>query len=379
MIFPSNERDARLLLSLCSPLGPVRIGRLTAHFGSAVAALSASPDAWAPLEGFGESGRAWRRQVEAVVPELEREKEAIERAGARWLTALDEEYPDPFRLLRDAPPVLILWGALKPVDALGLAVVGSRQPTAYGRAAAERLSRELAQAGVTVVSGLARGIDGEAHRAALAAGGRTVGFLGSGLGRFYPSEHRALADRMAQGGAVVTEFSMRAAPEPDHFPRRNRLIAAMSLGVLVVEARERSGALITAGMAADLGRDVFAVPGSIFSPLSRGPHRLIQQGAKPVASAVDMLEDMAVYRDALAAASRPAPRPDSRTGLSAAARRVLDVLTLEPVGVDALAGRAGLLPAELGPALLALELGGLLRTLPGKQFVRSESTLAISS
>ncbi|MBL0059700.1 MAG: DNA-protecting protein DprA [Elusimicrobia bacterium] len=271
MSFPTNEPDARLLFNLHEPLGPVRFGRLLSHFGSAVSALSSGPGPWAEVEGFGDRAVDFFRALEKALPALENEKKEAARLGARILCGLDDEYPEGFRRLRDAPPVLYVWGKLKPVDGLGIALVGSRRPSPYGVAAAERLARELAKAGVTVVSGLARGIDGAAHAAALAAGGRTVGVLGSGFSRFYPVEHRKLAEKMAEKAAVVTEFPLAAEPDSGHFPRRNRLIAALSLGVVVVEALERSGALITAGLAAEQGRDVFAVPGSIFSPVSRGP------------------------------------------------------------------------------------------------------------
>jgi DNA processing protein len=238
-------------------------------------------------------------------------------------------------------------------------------------AAAARLAADLASAGVTVVSGLARGVDGEAHRAALKAGGRTVGILGSGWDRFYPREHKTLAEKMIRRGAVISEYPTDAGPAPENFPRRNRLIAALALGVVVVEAKERSGALITASLAAEYGREVFAVPGSIFSPLSRGPLALMQKGATPVGSAEDVLRDLPVTRETIrpgGAAAASLDVPDLPPG----ARRLWEALDHTPVGLDALAARAKLGPAEIGPACLALEMAGLARELPGKQFVRTE-------
>lgn len=377
MKFPSDEREARLLFNLTEPLGPVRFARLVERFGSAVAALRAGAMAWADIEGFGAKAGDYFNDLEKVLPGLAKEAANAARAGARVLCALDDEYPEAFRRLRDAPPVLYVWGELKPVDSVGIALVGSRRPSNYGTAVAERLARELAQAGVTVVSGLARGVDGAAHAAALASGGRTVGILGSGFSRFYPAEHRTLADRMAKNGAVLTEFPLSAEPDATHFPRRNRLIAALSLGIVVVEALERSGALITAGLAADQGKDVFAVPGSIFSPLSRGPHRLIKQGAKPVESAMDVLEDIGVFRDLMnkARATSAGAAVSAPENLSVPGQKILAALSLEPAGIDGLARGAGLTAAEASRELLTLELAGWVRAVPGKQYVRSEMSL----
>ncbi len=377
MMFPNDEREARLLFNLTETLGPVRFARLVERFGSAVAALRAGAMAWTEVEGFGAKAGDYFVELEKALPGLPIETANAARAGARVLCALDEEYPDAFRRLRDAPPVLYVWGALTPVDTMGIALVGSRRPSTYGTAVAERLAREFAQAGVTVVSGLARGVDGAAHAASLAAGGRTVGILGSGFSRFYPSEHRTLADRMAKNGAVLTEFPLSAEPDATHFPRRNRLIAALSLGIVVVEALERSGALFTAGLAADQGKDVFAVPGSIFSPLSRGPHRLMKQGAKPVECAMDVLEDIDLFRDLMikGRGTAPAAAASAREAVSAAGQKILAALSLEPAGIDGLARGAGLTAAEAARELLALELAGWVRALPGKQYVRSEMSL----
>lgn len=375
MTFPVDENDARLLLSLCPGLGPVRFARLLSAFGSAQAAWAADPGAWTAVEGLGPAQHPTGSEASDVLARAENEKGRIAATGGRWLTAADSGYPAAFRLLHDPPIGVTVWGRWAPADEGGVAIVGSRQPTAYGLAAAARLATELAEAGVTVVSGLARGVDGEAHRAALKAGGRTVGVLGSGWDRFYPREHRPLAEKMIQRGAVVSEHPSDEGPSPENFPRRNRLIAALSLGVIVVEAKERSGALITAALAAEYGRDVFAVPGSIFSPLSRGPLGLMQKGAKPVSTAAEVLEELAVLREAV---SRPVESAGTSveekpgTALPPGARRLWDALDHVPAGLDALASRAGLGPAEIGPACLALELAGLARELPGKQFVRTE-------
>lgn len=404
-MFPTNEKDVCHLINLTESIGPVRFARLVERFGSAVDAVRAGAGPWKEVEGFGASAADYFQAVVDARPAWEAEKKRLDILGVRVLCAADEEYPDPFRTLRDAPPVLYVRGVLKLSDSLGVALVGSRRSTAYGVAAAERLGRELAQAGVTVVSGLARGIDGAAHAAALKAGGRTVGILGSGFDRFYPPEHRRLADQMAEKGAVITEFPLAAGPDAGHFPRRNRLIAALSVGTVVVEAYEKSGALITAGLAAEMGRDVFAVPGSIFSPVSRGPHRLIKNGAKPVESAMDIFDEITVFHNVMStvtgssgpAAPKPAnhvkekegknekgpderdpvERPASkRQGTGGPTRDVLmGELSLTPRGIDGLARAAGLSAGETARHLLALELAGLVRALPGKQFVRTEISL----
>lgn len=366
-----DERDARLLLSLCPGLGPVRFGRLLSVFGSAGKAWAAGDDAWRRVEDLGAATRPVGAAETELTARAAREKERIASIGGRWITAEDEDYPDSFRSLHDAPIGITVWGRLAPPDRGGVAVVGSRQATPYGLAAAARLSADLAAAGVTVISGLARGVDGEAHRAALKAGGRTVGILGSGWDRFYPREHKTLAEKMIRRGAVISEYPTDTGPSPENFPRRNRLIAALALGVVVVEAKERSGALITASLAADYGRDVFAVPGSIFSPMSRGPLELMQKGAVPVGSAEDVLRDLPVIRESDRTDGAPAT---SRSGaaLAPGARRLWEVLDHAPVGLDVLAARAQLGPAEIGPAFLALEMAGLARELPGKRFVRTE-------
>lgn len=345
-----------------------------ARFGDARAALAASPDEWAGVEGFEPGSGIRRSELEALRPLLEKDRAAADRCGARILTGADTDYPTSFRELPDPPPVLYVRGDLRARDAYAVAVVGSRLVSPYGREAAERLSRELAEAGVTVVSGLARGVDTAAHAAALAAGGRTIGVLGSGFARFYPRENRALGDRVAAHGAVITEFPPDAPPEPSHFPRRNRLIAALSLGVVVVEAREKSGALITARLAAEQGKDVFAVPGSIFAPGSRGPHALIKDGARPVESASDVIDNVRALAE-LARARPPArPAPDP-AGLSPVERRALAALDGEVRGIDAVARRAELTPAETAAALLTLEIAGWARALPGRNYVRTERAI----
>ena len=221
------------------------------------------------------------------------EIDAANRAGARIIAFDGEDYPPALRTLYDHPLVLYVRGRFEEADSLAIGVVGARKPTRYGERQGRRFSEDLARLHVTVISGLARGVDSHAHRGALAAPeGRTIAVLGSGLRRMYPPENARLAGAIAERGAVISEFPMSAAPEPANFPRRNRIIAGLALGLLVVEAKERSGALITADWAMEAGRDVFCVPGSVESPLSRGCHLLIKQGAKLAESAPDILEEI---------------------------------------------------------------------------------------
>ncbi|MBI4280006.1 MAG: DNA-protecting protein DprA [Armatimonadetes bacterium] len=281
------------------------------------------------------------------------------------LAPADAAYPAGLRNIYDPPPVLYLRGRLVPEDVLAVAVVGTRRPTPYGLAAAERIAGDLARAGLTVVSGLARGIDGAAHRAALRAGGRTVAVLGCGVDVAYPPEHRRLIDDMVRHGAVLSEFPPGTPPRRQHFPRRNRLISGLSLGVVVVEGAEDSGALITADFALDQGREVFAVPGPIFAPQSRGPHWLIAQGARLVADAADILEELGM-RQSVPGGAPAGARCGALSGEEAA---VLARLSWEPTPVDRIVEEVGRPIAEVTPVLLALELRGLVQQVAGQRYV----------
>jgi len=275
----------------------------------------------------------------------------------------DAGYPAVLRTLPDAPPVLYVRGEIRPADAVAVAVVGARRASPYGVAVAEWLGAELSRAGVVVVSGLARGIDAAAHRGAMQAGGRTIAVLGCGPDVVYPPEHAGLMAHIVEAGAVLTEFPPGTPPLRHQFPRRNRIISGLALGVVVVEGRADSGALITADWALAQGREVFAVPGGIFAETSVLPHRLLQQGARLVTGVEDILEELRL------------PVPPSR----AAAPALLDEreaavfaqLTFDPLHIDVLTRRCGLPVAEVGRALVGLELRGLVRALPGQRYVRT--------
>ena len=280
----------------------------------------------------------------------------------------DARYPALLATI-PSPPALDVRGAFEPGDALAIAIVGARQATAYGLEVAESLAAELAARGVTIVSGLARGIDTAAHRGALDAGGRTIAVLGSGITRVYPPENRLLAQKIFERGAVVSQFPPDAEARPYHFPARNRTLAGLALGVVVVEAAERSGALITAGLAGELGREVFAVPGRITSPASRGANGLLRDGAKLVGHWSDIVAELAppwrsmIAVDTLVNTTAP-PAPGSDEG------RMLELLSVdEPQHIERLIARADVDAARAGAALTALELTGWARQLGGQRWV----------
>lgn len=300
---------------------------------------------------------------ESLLESAEKELEKAEAFGATIVTLEDPPYPPELLQIYDPPLALYCLGKLP--SGGGLAIVGSRSATHYGIAIARALSREVAARGVAVVSGFARGVDTAAHLAALEAGGATVAVIGSGLNCPYPRENHQLIPKIARGGCVATEFPFDTKPLPMNFPMRNRIISGLGArGTLVVEAAERSGALITARLASDQGREVYAVPGNITSPLSAGTNRLIQQGARVVCSAADLLSELG-----LVAAGPNTPAPHPLEGEEAA---IYDRLSVDsPVHIDALSTELGMFPSRLLTALLALELKNRVRQLPGKFFLRT--------
>lgn len=365
----STERratlDARVywvLLSMVPQIGPTRFRRLLEVFGVPEAAWRASPVelARAGLDRRAIEGIVRLRQAADPQAVLTR----LERQGVRLLTIDDADYPQLLREVHDPPPVLYIKGELLASDRWAVAVVGTRRITSYGRQVVERLVPELARAGLTIVSGLARGVDGVAHRVALEAGGRTIAVLGSGLDRIYPAEHSALARDIAASGAVVSEFPLGTPPDALNFPRRNRIISGLAMGTLVVEAGEASGALITADFALEQGREVFAVPGSILSAASAGPNRLIQEGAKLVTCAQDILEELNISAAAQQEMVREA-LPENETEA-----HLLRLMGSEPRHIDELGRAAGLPAAEVSSALTLMELKGLVRQVGGMNYVR---------
>ncbi|GIV13044.1 MAG: DNA processing protein DprA [Fimbriimonadales bacterium] len=338
-----------------------KLGNLLQAFGSPTAVLQAPAEALRRVPGVREADIvAIERAANAsiAIPE------PLQKGTVRLITQHDSEYPNPLRQIPDPPPALFVWGTIQERDRFGIAVVGTRHPSAYGRMVAERFTRDLCEAGLTIISGGALGIDTIAHRTALECGGRTIAILGSGLGKPYPAENLRLFAQIAEaGGAVVSEFGYFSPPDAWRFPVRNRLIAGWALGTLVIEAGEQSGALITARLAGEYGREVFAVPGNIDNPRSKGCHDLIKNGAILVDSAQDVLDTLRIQRE-------PRPRELQLPMLTPAQEKLLALLTLEPQHLDAIA-RAAQVPVHIAQVeLTTLEMMGLARRMPGGTFVR---------
>ncbi|HET7909975.1 MAG TPA: DNA-processing protein DprA [Nitrospira sp.] len=303
---------------------------------------------------------------------IARELRDIERLRIEVRSILDEDYPRRLLTIPDPPPLLYIAGSLSATDELAIAVVGARRGTAAGRLVTERLAGSLAEVGFTIVSGLARGVDAAAHRGALAAGGRTVAVLGCGLRLTYPPEHQRLREEIQERGAVVSELSLDAPPHSAHFPRRNRIISGLSFGVIVTEAAIDSGSLITARLAAEQGREVFAVPGSVREDTSRGTNALIKEGATLVERAEDVIEVIApqlepALRLRVSDARRSKSQPDH---LGNHDRVVYDALSDEPVTIDSLLERTRLPVPSVMASLLTLELRRRVRQLPGQRYLR---------
>jgi len=364
------EREARWALGLVPQLGGVALQGLLGAFGSAVKAWQATPQALQAVPGISRGmAQAIRRFSRAHA--VRQDQERVARAGVRVIVWGDPEYPTRLQQIPSTPPVLYLRGTLERDDETAIAIVGARHATAYGEDLAGELAAELARRGLTIVSGLARGIDAAAHHGAAAAGGRTLAVLGSGLDQIYPPEHKGLADEVAAHGALVSEFPLGTPPLRLHFPRRNRIISGLSLGVIVVEAGVGSGALITAHHALEQGREVFAVPGRVHARYSEGCNRLIKAGAKLVETWEDVLSELLPQlrrRTPKRAASPPPPT------LAGAEQQVFEILAEGPLHIDALIVRAGLPGGRVASALVGLEMKGLVRQLSGKVFERHDSS-----
>jgi DNA processing protein len=289
----------------------------------------------------------------------------LDKANARIVTFWDGEYPSLLKKIFDPPVLLFMRGEFAAADCKGIAIVGTRSPSAYGRLMAQRFAGELARNGLTVVSGLARGVDTIAHREVLAQGGRTIAVLGSGVDVIYPDENSKLADQIAGQGAVVSEFSMGAKPDAPHFPRRNRIISGLCVATLVIEAGQSSGALITADCALEQDREVFAIPGNINNPKSYGCNRLIQQGAKLVHSIEDIWEEIGATIHANTDDRLP------NLALTEQEKKIYSLLSQEPLHIDLIAQKSGLPTSQALATLLTLELKNLVRQVVGKNFVRA--------
>ena len=360
-----NHLEACVALNMIPQMGPVRLRRLLDAFGFAEKILLARADQLAAIDGvpraLAENIFHWQ---EFTDPTAELKKAAD--LGAHVITAEDAEYPSALREIHDPPIVLYVRGQLTERDRNAVAVVGSRKCSHYATESAKKLSFQMAYAGLTVASGLARGIDTAAHQGALAAKGRTIAVIGSGLGELYPPENAELADRIAASGAVISEFPIDTKPDRQTFPIRNRIVTGLSFGVLVVEAGANSGALISANMAAEQGRTLYAVPGRIDAPAALGSNRLIQQGAKLVITVDDILDDLPlVFREK---PDLPAAAP--AVDLTPEQQKILDAIGSEEMPLDSVIATSGLTAAVVSSTLLALEIRRLVKQLPGKRFVK---------
>ncbi len=376
MTHDHDESRALLGLMLCKGISNVSAFALIEHFGSAQAALGAGTAALREVEGIGPATVAGLRE-RAGQAAVERELELMERFRTRLVPFFADDYPPALRHLeRDAPALLRVRGECRREDCLALGVVGSRRCSTYGRQQARRLSADLASMGFTIVSGMAAGIDSEAHRGAIAAKGRTVAVLGCGLATALCGRDAELALEIAESGAVLSELPMETPPRPGNFPPRNRLIAGLSLGVVVVEAAARSGSLITARLAGEQGKAVFAVPGNVDSPTSRGAHALIRDGTVLVESARDVVDGLGPLSEPV---ELPAPSEaaeaesvdDPRVlALNERERGILALVGRSPMHIDEVVAQTELPPSIVSSTLLTLEVRGLIQQVAGQRYVR---------
>jgi DNA processing protein len=368
-----DSREAFIALNMIEHVGPVRVRQLLEQFGDAPAILRASRQQLLSVRSIGpdtaDAIAGWEKSVD-----LNAEFKRIQEFGCHVLIQSDEDYPPSLREIYDPPIVLYVKGALNAKDKNAIAIVGSRQTTHYGIEVARKFGYQLGYVGVTVVSGGARGIDTAAHQGALNAKGRTVAVLGTGINIVFPSENAELFERIAAHGAVITQFPFNRQADKQSFPIRNRIVAGMTLGTVVVEANLTSGALITANFATEYGRQIFAVPGRIDSPRSKGCHELIKKGAKLCEGAEDILSE---FEYLFPASNRP-PAPNE-TGvvpamtLSPNEQLVYDVLKKEEeLSIDEVIRFSGLPSSAVSVALLSLEMKRLIKQLPGKMFVRNQ-------
>jgi DNA processing protein len=367
-----SPHEALIALNMVEHVGPVRVRQLLDHFnGDPVAVLQASAPQLFAVPGIGvetaDAIAAWESTVD-----LQGELRRISEFDCRIITQLDSEYPALLREIYDPPIVLYLRGTLSSADRNGIALVGSRMTTPYGNEVARKLAYQLAYTGVTVVSGGARGVDTAAHQGALSARGRTLAVLGTGINRVFPPENAELFDRIAERGAVMTQFPFNRPADKQSFPIRNRIVAGLSQGTVVIEANLSSGALITANFATEYGRQVFAVPGRIDSPRSKGCHELIKKGAKLCEGAEDILSE---FEYLFPPSNRPASPAETGTlpalSLSSTEAAVLEALaTDQERTIDEVIRNSGLSASVAAVALFGLELKRLIRQLPGKRFLR---------
>lgn len=357
----SDQRKYWIGFNLVKGIGSVRFKQIQAHFGDLSIAWNA------PAEAFREVGLPDRALKNFLTLrndfDLDKYLETIQISDTQVLTLLDEAYPRLLREIDQAPPVIYIRGSLTPADEFAVAMVGTRRVSAYGQQVTRDTSTYLAGHGLTIVSGLARGVDALAHQHALQAGGRTIAVLGSGVDVIYPAEHRQLAEAITENGAIISDYPLGTQPEGSNFPPRNRIISGLSLATIVVEAGERSGALITADFAVEQGRDVFAVPGNVFSPSSRGTNQLIQKGAYAMLSPQNVMDLLGMGQIEAFQEARQSLPTDSIEA------KILQVMDYEPMHVDDICHQAELRVDQISAALTMMELKGLVQHVGGMRYV----------
>lgn len=369
-----NEQEAAILLNMVPGIGAIRLQNLRNHFGSLQNVFQTREKELHAVAGISETLSAaisfYANHLEFVSEEVELAK----NHGIEILTLNDPNYPQNLKMIYNPPPVLYLKGDPALLESDSLAMVGTRTPTPYGEKVTALLVQDLVSCGIVSVSGLARGIDTIVHRATLGNKGKTIAVLGSGLLNIYPPENKKLAEAIMESGTLVSEFPLKSLPDASHFPQRNRIIAGLSLGTVVIEAGQISGALITARLALEQGKDVFAVPGPITSKMSVGPHQLIKQGAKLVEKLEDILEEVGSLKEKFNCFKESKKEKVNvrlkECDLSTKEENLVKLLDFEPVHIDILSSRASLSIGDFAQSLLNLEMKGIVKSLPGKRYVR---------
>ena len=360
-----------IALSRIPGMTSYRFSLLISHFHTPSNVLNASPEELNSLQGLNETIIAQLVEKRDLLRRVaEKDLDYVMKNQIQVMTFQDTEFPEALKTINSCPVILYVKGLLTEQDQTGIAMVGTRNPSPYGQMLAKKFSQELTEIGITVISGMARGIDTFAHTSCLDNNGRTIAVLGSGIDICYPRENKALMDRIANSGAVISEFPLGTPPEAYNFPVRNRIISGLSLGVVVIEAKEKSGALITADYALQQGREVFAVPGNINAETSMGPNLLIKQGAKLVLQGKDILEEVAPQIVSKRGKTSPPP-VQLELNLSDQDQKIMDILSEEPLHVDLISERTGLMPSELARHLLTLELQGCIFQMSGKRYIKS--------
>jgi DNA processing protein len=357
-------------LSMVPGVGAARLRLLVNHFGDPEKVMDASERELIEVDGIDRSVARKIISERDFEEDIQLQLSRLNKSEARIVTFWDKDFPENLKKIYDPPVMLFIRGELSSSDKYSVAVVGTRNPTTYGKHVAEKFAAELAEHGIVVVSGLARGIDTISHTTTVRSGGRTIAVLGSGVDVIYPSENKRLAEQILVGGAIISEYYMGSKPDAVNFPRRNRIISGISLGTILVETDVNGGAMITASFALDQNREVFAVPGQVFERKGHGTNKLIKEGrAKLVEDISDVVEEL---RYKLRPILKDQPKPQTKIQLSIFEQKIFDVLSDDPIHVDVLSEKCKMSTSDILVQLLGLELKGVVKQLPGKYFTKYE-------